>query len=185
MKMKTIIGAVASLAIVGSVQAQTQTKELAKSGQWTAWSARIEPNNQFMCSVGTKGKDWFFWFKWIDGVNWFQIQKQGWRIPLGTTVPLSLQFDEHEPHSGTAGSRPTTNNLSGSLTDDKFQTVMKEFIASKTMHIKFPNGSDRGWSVSLDGADKIARTYMKCVTDYEKNNRSPQPHQDGQEPKKS
>src|SRR5262249_32578979 len=174
----------AAVLVASAAPAYAQWKETAKVGEWTAFEG-LDEYKQPTCGLYSKAKDsqWQVWWKWIDGVNWFQAQKRGWRILQVTDMPVVLQFDENEPHRGTARSTGLGNAISASFTYDRFKTVLKEFISSKKMQVKFPNGSDPGWSVSLIGSDKIAATFMKCVTNYEKQNQAPQPHQGGTEQK--
>src|SRR5262249_14173332 len=119
-------------------------------------------------------------FGWHDGANSLRIIKQGWRVPFGTGVPFMVQFDENKPHEGSAlGQQGLPNQISVNIGDELFATMLQELTDSSTMRISVPDGDDRGWSVKLDGAQKVLRTYMKCTSDLEKKNAVPQPHLGG------
>lgn len=164
--------------IVSIAPAQAQWKEIAKSGNWFAYTGRTDANLP-TCIITAKGKDWSVQFKWYDGTNYLEIGKQGWRVPAGTIVPIAIRFDENKPHAGVANGTKQANSIMTRISDDLFATMLQEFTDSSTIQIKFPQGGDRGLSVSLDGAQKVLRAYTKCAVDLERKNAAPQPHQGG------
>src|SRR5262245_65540511 len=78
-------------------------KEIGKSGQWKAWSGNDSTQNPHACWMTTNpGKGWNVGFKWIDGMHYLFIEKQGWRVPQGVAMRMSLQFDSNKPITGDA-----------------------------------------------------------------------------------
>jgi hypothetical protein len=84
------------------------TMTLRRAGYWTAW---YDPSNQDgdpMCGMRTMidhpgGATGAFFVKYVPGGDiFFQVFESNWRIPNGTTIPVSLIFDRGTPWTATA-----------------------------------------------------------------------------------
>jgi hypothetical protein len=118
------------------------------------------------------------------GVMYIHLFKQGWRIPQGTKVAVSLDFDadhfgevnEAYGAMSKSGAGMVELYLSGA---DEIKHFFNQVAEANTMTVTFPNGNEAPWKVSMDGSRKTVELMTSCMARAEAN-RPSQPFGQGQ-----
>jgi hypothetical protein len=186
--MKTLKRVALAAALLASASsAHAAMKAYQTSGLWSA-NAGTANDGTPMCSMSIQDKERAAFIKWQAGSEnlFVQVYKSSWNIPIGTTMPMTIQFDRAEPFKGTATSIPGGNgqmievslkNEEGSTTPRSF---MEEFASAVKMYFIFPGGNETLWSAPMEGSRIIAGSFAKCVIDYSKYaTPKTQPHKGG------
>jgi hypothetical protein len=186
----------AAALIVSATAANAKVETFDQSG---AWSAFAGSNNEGvpMCGMTVHGDNSrrMAMIKWQLGSNsiFVQLYKQSWRVPVGTEMPIEIQFDRAEPFRGIATSfnkggmliEATIKNDSGDGSYETLKSFMALFGAASQMYFAFPGGNENSWVAPMNGSEKIGRSFVRCIDTYEKNGTQPhggagtQPHQGG------
>jgi hypothetical protein len=153
-------------------QAFADTKDIAKSGAWTAYAGTSDTGKP-MCGMAIKGSDKTLHIKWGQGWPDYGIfaWKQGWRTPEGAKLSVSLGFDKKPLGDATATGFQTKAEHRAYLGDyiqfsvgpEKIDEFMSEFAEADKMWLRFNSGNETPWFADMKGSRSIAAAFSKCV----------------------
>jgi hypothetical protein len=166
--------AMALFAAVGDAQAQGGTRDIATNGVWTAYGGRSETGTR-MCGmrvIGSAGRS--LHVKWFEGNSHLTVQafREGWRIPHGTRMPVSLRVDRN-PGWDVAQAFGTNNLVEWRVTQATFDEFSALFRLGSMLTVSFPAGSEEPWVASLRGSAATYDVFAGCIL---RTGRPPQPH---------
>jgi hypothetical protein len=170
--LKTTITAVALSAPVSSPKADMRVT--ASYGAWRT-SEGLNDGGAAMCSASLFGADRAFLVK-VEREGFFlHVFKDGWKIPEGQSVDVTLQVDNAPPMSfvgtGLSTSDPGFGGFVIGIAPDAVwqntgRTMISEVVSvlSSGLHLRllFPGGDERPWDGSLKGSSAALTAMMKC-----------------------
>jgi hypothetical protein len=54
-------------------------------------------------------------------------------------------------------------NDNGNGSYDVQKSFINQFMAADKMYVLFPDGSEPTWTMNMDGSEKIARAFIRCI----------------------
>lgn len=151
-------------------------------GQVGAWRVSAGTNNEGnpMCSMSTFGDNGrSAYIKWQSNSStslFVHLYKNGWNIPPGIEMPLTVQFDSAMTFTGIAKKLTVrTNAIEAAIRSgvgargvDEAVSFLKHFVSSSAMSFKFPGGSEPDWHAPMAGSKPIGRRFTKCIVDFDR-----------------
>lgn len=172
--MTLAVLALSTVIAVSGKPVMAETRNLAKSGAWSAYIAKTKPEGTMACGMGVYGPTQSVQIKWFEGVGAITVQvfKDGWRIPEGTNATVELGFDDTSFGSGNAVGFKAVNGMSYLAFNlegyDLIKPFIREFKEADKMWLKFPEGNEKPWNVDMAGSRKMADVFMGCISELEK-----------------
>jgi hypothetical protein len=156
------LAAVAAAALAGA-PATADVADYYSAGFWTAFSGTSNSGTP-MCGVSTSGSQGrFIGIKYFRGSSAFTIHviRDGWYIPGGTAVRVTLQFDNNSPWIASGSGSGQTIEMS--VPERSMNTFFNEFRYASTLAITFNQGNEGRWIVRLRGTNAITAAFFQCV----------------------
>ncbi|MFL1463138.1 hypothetical protein ACI6QG_13095 [Roseococcus sp. DSY-14] len=151
--------------LAAAAPALAQTSRLGGAGAWEAYGGRSQDGTR-LCgmTVSNANRSRSLHFKWYMGTPGFVVQAfgQGWRIPPGTTLRVTLAVDGNPPWT-TQGATGNGTMVQWRVQGDAFRPFTNQFRAGSRMTVAFPDGSETPWSVSLAGSSATLDLFTRCV----------------------
>lgn len=97
------------------------------------------------------------------------IQKDGWSIPEGTDIPITMDFGDNVLNGIADGEGNLVNVY---LPTDGTYEFLSRILNQRSMKINFEAGNEKPWVVPLKVASKIMKAFLACSTQ----SRETQPH---------
>jgi hypothetical protein len=171
---RSIIAAVAALMMATIAQAGPITK-LSSNGWWDVSYNASNRNGNPMCVMAAKydwanGTNGAVYVKWTEvGARW-QVWRSDWRMPYGSTVPMSVTFIDLDPNAPppqtiTAAAKAINDPglISFDINKDDLVPFLKVFGDAEKITISFPQ-SDTQWTMMMDGSRNAAASFEQCIT---------------------
>ncbi len=178
--MRQLAGLVvlAMTVLPGAALAQMQTYYHA--GAWDAFSGRSEAGGP-VCGVGTTNPSDSRRFSLrfdIGGTETtLSASKPDWSVPDNTHVTVVMQVGLNTPW--TLQGVGHDHSIDWTLEPGGMQTFDRQFRASSSMTLTFPDGNEPPWSLSLAGSSAISDTFGRCVRDLTRQVQSAPPPANG------
>jgi hypothetical protein len=129
-----------------------------------------------MCVMAAKydwadGANGAVYVKWTEqvGARW-QLRKSNWRMPQGSTVPMSITFidvnrDAPPPQTITADAKTINERslTSFDINNDDLVSFLKAFGDAEKMTISFPQSNEPQWTVAMDGSRNAVASFEQCI----------------------
>lgn len=164
------------LGLAVPLEAASQTRELGRSGAWTAY-AGLTDEGVPVCGMDVRGsEDRVLHVKWFleDEKLTMQAMKASWSIPADTEVRLVLDVDGRV--SWTVPSALGSGRIvEWTVTTETFDEFVTAFRAGRTLTLRFPGGDEAPWVVSLRGSMATFDIFAACVVETEAANQAATP----------
>jgi hypothetical protein len=171
--LKLTVAAVALFAAVASAEADMHVT--ATYGAWRV-SEGLNDRGAPMCIAALLGADRAFLVK-VQGDGFFlHTFKDGWQIPVGQSVDVTLQVDRAPPMSFVGSGLPaSSHNFGGfeiSIAPDAVwpntgRSMISELVNlladGQQLHLYFPDGTEQPWEGSLTGSEAALIATRNCV----------------------
>jgi hypothetical protein len=200
--LTTLLFSTALALTLGASSAHAEMKVVARSGVWAASAGTTSDTNKPMCQMHATSDIRSVYVKWTLGPGLFiHINKDTWKIPQGSEMPIAMRFDQEKPFKSTA--KPLQNPrwfnwIEVWIKDEAdARRFIDQFASADRMMITF-GGNEGEWNLRLDGSDTIARKFSECIAalkkqygnstqpfDSETNKRPTQPFGSEQQPSES
>jgi hypothetical protein len=175
--MKRSIFAAAAVLLMSAIAQAGPITKLSSNGWWDVSYDASNRNGNPMCVMAAK-YDWAdgakgaVYVKWTeqDGARW-QVWKSNWRMPQGSTVPMSITFidvnrDAPRPQTITAAAQTINEReTSFDITNDELVSFLKVFGGAEKMTISFPQSNEPQWTVAMDGSRNAAASFERCIAE--------------------
>ena len=172
---RSIFAAVAALLMATIAQAGPISK-LSSNGWWDVEYNASNRDGNPMCVMSAKydwadGANGAVYVKWTEqvGARW-QVWKSNWRMPQGSTVPMSVTFidfnrDAPPPRTITAAAKTINERslTSFDINNDDLVLFLKAFGDAEKMTISFPQDNEPQWTVAMDGSRSAAASFEQCI----------------------
>jgi len=170
----TVLAALAlSTAIVASSKsASAATRQIAKSGAWSAYAGTSNTNTP-LCGMLIEGGGKSLHVKYAQGWNFINIVswKKGWSIPNDTKMSVTLGFDKVEFGDATATGYRSPPEMRADLGDyisfqvgaDLIDGFLEGFQSSNKMWLRFNSGTETMWLADMTGSREIGSVFARCM----------------------
>ena len=171
--LKTTIAAVALFAAVSSPKADMRVT--ASYGAWRT-SEGLNDGGAPMCNASLLGADRAFLVKVERDGFFLHVFKDGWKIPEGQSVDVTLQVDNAPPMSfvgtGLSTSNPGLGGFEIDIAPDAVwqntgRTMISEVVSLLSnglrLRLLFPDGNERPWDGTLRGSSAALTAMTKCA----------------------
>jgi hypothetical protein len=161
--MRKFFLATSVLAIMAGT-AQADITVTATAGNWQTWTGKTDKTNVPICGVGTFDSTRSFMIKWLaNGENKIHVHvlKQNWKIPADTEVRIEMKYDDDYTYSGDFVGKD--NWVALHFESELIGKFMKEFRAAANLHVLFPNGSEKPWTLDMTGSRAMADVFACCI----------------------
>jgi hypothetical protein len=165
--LRTLGLTVVTLAVIGApMAARAQIQTYYHAGVWDAFSGRTD-TGRAVCGVGNTNPadrrrlSIRFDIGGTDTV--FSASKPTWSIPDNTRVTVVMQVGLNPPWTAQATGHGQT--IDWPLDRDTIQPFDRQFRASSSMTLTFPDGNEPPWTILLAGSSAISDAFGRCVRD--------------------
>jgi hypothetical protein len=157
-----LIGAASAAAFVAGV-AHADVRTIYRSGAWETLAGRADDGAP-MCGVRIQGSDKLFIVKWFQGHDALSIHmaKTSWNIPSGTSLKMSIQFNQLVPWEGTAMGI-VGKGLELQVPDAAIPKFLDELRLATSMVVRFPDGNEAPWIATTTGSNAAVVKMAQCI----------------------
>ena len=171
----TVLAALAlsTAIVVSSKSANAATRDIAKSGAWTAYAGTTNDKNIPLCGMFVEGGGKSLHIKYAQGWKFFNVVgwKKGWSIPDNTKLSVTLGFDKGTFGEATATGWRSPQEIRNDLGDyiafqiggDMMIEFLSEFQAANKMWLRFDSGTETPWIADMTGSREIGGVFARCV----------------------
>jgi hypothetical protein len=135
-------------------------------GSWTFVDDKT-PKGTPVCALATSGKSNAIIrnivIKALGGNEFLSVTlfKDAWKVPQGTTVPITLSFKDNQPIALSAYG-------DGNILDIQLPTestaIFLSLLASKsTLQISYPRGKEAAWEINLASIKPVLKSFVECA----------------------
>ena len=174
--MKRFIFATAALLLTAAIAHAGPITKLSSNGWWDVSYNASNRDGSPMCVMaarydwanGTKGA---VYVKWTEvGARW-QVWRSDWRMPYGSTLPMSVTFIDLDPNApppqtitGVAQAKAINDPglISFDINSDDLGPFLKVFGDAEKMTIGFPQ-TDTQWTLMMDGSRNAVASFEQCI----------------------
>ena len=157
--------------------AKSDYVNLKSKGNWTAFYTVSNQGNP-LCGMTT------YWLNNRDGtaatahlkytsgsVITVQLFKSGWRIPKGTTVNVSISFDNSQQFAVGAKSGIYENDayLQFDVKEGTEADLLGLIADAREFKINFPDGDEPTWVGKMYGSREVSDAFRRCAFALDKN----------------
>ena len=175
---RSLFAAAATLLVATTPQAaKSDYVNLKSKGNWTAFYTVSNQGNP-LCGMTT------YWLNNRDGtaatahlkytsgsVITVQLFKSGWRIPKGTTVNVSISFDNSQQFAVGAKSGIYENDayLQFDVKEGTEADLLGLIADAREFKINFPDGDEPTWVAKMYGSREVSDAFRRCAFALDKN----------------
>jgi hypothetical protein len=168
MKLRAAMMAMAAALLLATTAQAGPFTKLYSSGSWNVWLDAANDNGDRMCTMDAefaRASGWAY-VKWTArGGGFLQAWKPTWRLPDGSTVPMSVTFTGFEvispPITGEAKALNNGSAISFNIKD--LPSFLQLFGYANKMTIDFPRSNEPQWTLKMDGGRDAVRAFERCI----------------------
>jgi hypothetical protein len=163
--MKSMILAAVAAAGLLIPAARAEVRTISQYGAWTTIAGTVN-DGTWMCGVKVTGPDKVFIVKWFkkDDSLVIHLHKDSWRIPAGTRLHMTVQFDQDVPWEGIGTAHPNGGGLV-ELDIDTPQRFLTRLAQANSMVVSFPDGTETPWIAKMSGSQVAVLRMLSCMRD--------------------
>jgi hypothetical protein len=152
----------AAMAALLAGEAGAETRTLHRSGAWSAFGGTADSGTP-ICGVSTSAGGRYVGLKYFGGTDHItvHIMKEGWAIPRGTPIRMEIEFAGETPWAVRA--RGYGKLVEFTIKGDSIGRFVREFRDAPSGVVRFLDGDEGGWRISLAGSSAAAAAMADCV----------------------
>lgn len=151
------------LAMAFGQSAAGRADDIAVSGGWTAYSS-VNSDGRKLCGIAHRIEGQrSLHVKYFENSRVFSIHvfREGWTMPHGVRIPMSMAIDDNEGWQANAVGRDSL--IAFAISDEEIDEFFKAFRNGLVLRIRFPDGGEPAWTFSLAGSYPIVTSLARCM----------------------